>query len=507
MYDLLTNVLAFAFALGVIIFVHEFGHLIVAKAFDVRVTAFSLGFGPRLGGFRRGETDYRVSAVPLGGYVKLGGEQPDEATGDPREFLSKPRWQRVLVYLAGPAMNVILAVVLIAIVFMVGTVIPNLPDMPAVVGGVDPGSSAAAAGLQEGDRIVAIDGKTVDNWPDVTFALITSPGRPVAADGGARRPHLPGHGDPGEGREVRQRRPRRHLPAGAAVDHRGREGRRRGTGRPPGRRQPAGGRRPAGDRHPGVRRSTSRSGRGCQSLSSCSAPARPSSVTVVPADVGGRGKIGVGIGFYQRYGPLQAFVQSVRYNVQIVRQTFIVVGKIFTRELSAKSALAGPIEIAAQSGEAARTGFRYLIYLMGFISISIAIVNLLPIPILDGGQIFILLVEGTMRRDLSLRIKEMVAQVGFVIIVLLMLTVIYFDLSKHWPPGFLSVVGLVRVRVPIQIQISAGQTVVAGSRRGGAEPVSARFPPAPQGGRRREPSRRPSTPPRLPSAPRTLPRI
>ena len=437
MYDLLTNVLAFAFALGVIIFVHEFGHLIVAKAFDVRVTAFSLGFGPRLGGFRRGETDYRISAVPLGGYVKLGGEQPDEATGDPREFLSKPRWQRVLVYLAGPAMNVILAVVLIAIVFMVGTVIPNLPDMPAVVGGVDPGSSAAAAGLQEGDRILAIDGKAVDNWPDVTFALITSPERPVALtlerDGRSFQATVTPVKDEKYGSGDLAGIFPRLLPSITVVEKGGAAAQ---AGLKAGDNLRAVDGRPVTDIQEFVKYISER-------------PAVPIrlelfragetvGVTVVPADVDGRGKIGVGIGFYQRYGPLQAFVQSARYNVQIVRQTFIVVGKIFTRELSAKSALAGPIEIAAQSGEAARTGFRYLIYLMGFISISIAIVNLLPIPILDGGQIFILLVEGTMRRDLSLRIKEMVAQVGFVIIVLLMLTVIYFDISKHWPPGFLS---------------------------------------------------------------------
>jgi regulator of sigma E protease len=162
---------------------------------------------------------------------------------------------------------------------------------------------------------------------------------------------------------------------------------------------------------------------------------RALAVPVTPADLDGTGRIGVGLGFYQRYGPLEAVVQSVRYNVQIVQQTFGVLGKIFSGELSAKGALAGPIEIAAQTGQAARIGFRYLIYLMGFISISIAIVNLLPIPILDGGQIFILLVESTMRRDLSFRLKEVITQVGFVLIVLLMLTVIYFDISKNFLSG------------------------------------------------------------------------
>src|SRR5215216_965837 len=136
--DILTNILAFAFALGVIIVVHEAGHLLVAKAFGVRVLTFSVGFGKRIWGFQRGETEYRLSAIPLGGYVRLSGENVEEATGhDPREFLSKPRWQRVLVYLAGPVMNILLAIGLFAALFMVGIEVPNLPDMPPLIGGVE----------------------------------------------------------------------------------------------------------------------------------------------------------------------------------------------------------------------------------------------------------------------------------------------------------------------------------------------------------------------------------
>ena len=343
----------------------------------------------------------------------------------------------MLVYLASPAMNVFLAIVLIAVIFITGTVIPNLPDMPAVIGGVEPGSSAAAAGLQEGDRIVAIDGKAVDNWPDVTFALITSPGRPVALtvdrDGRSLTATVTPVKDEKYGSGDLAGIFPRVLPSITVVERGGAAAR---AGLKAGDNLRAVDGRPVTDIQEFVKYISARPG--VPIVLELFRAGATVDVTVVPADVDGRGKIGVGIGFYQRYGPLQAFVQSARYNVQIVQQTFIVLGKIFSRQLSAKSALAGPIEIAAQSGEAARTGFCYLIYLMGFISISIAIVNLLPIPILDGGQIFILLVEGTMRRDLSMRIKEMVAQVGFVIIVLLMLTVIYFDLSKNWPPGFLS---------------------------------------------------------------------
>jgi regulator of sigma E protease len=164
---------------------------------------------------------------------------------------------------------------------------------------------------------------------------------------------------------------------------------------------------------------------------------KPLTLAVVPKDQGGTGKIGVQIGFFQRYGPARAVVESVRYNIQTVRDTFLILGKIFTRELSPRGALAGPIEIAAQSGAAARSGFKYLLHLMGFISISIAIMNLMPIPILDGGQIFILTVEGVIRRDLSLRLKEIISQVGFVMILLLMFVVIWFDLVKNLPATLL----------------------------------------------------------------------
>src|SRR5215203_7401991 len=137
MISVLQTILAFLFALGVIIVVHEAGHLLVAKAFGVRVLTFSVGFGKRIWGIQRGETEYRISAVPLGGYVRLSGENPEEATSDPRDFLSKPRWQRVLVYLAGPAMNVILAILIFAGLFMIGMEIPHLPDIPAIVGVVE----------------------------------------------------------------------------------------------------------------------------------------------------------------------------------------------------------------------------------------------------------------------------------------------------------------------------------------------------------------------------------
>src|SRR5436190_20292346 len=168
--------------LGVIIVIHEFGHFAVAKLFKIRVETFSVGFGPRLIGFRRGDTDYRISALPLGGYVKMSGENPGDAiTGDPREFLSKPKWQRFLVAAAGPAMNIVLAVVLLTGVYMYGNEIPAYWSEPAVVGIVEQNSVAAKAGIQVGDRIIALDGKSDPTWQEVENKIITNAGTPLSA--------------------------------------------------------------------------------------------------------------------------------------------------------------------------------------------------------------------------------------------------------------------------------------------------------------------------------------
>jgi regulator of sigma E protease len=173
---------AFLFALGIIVFVHEWGHHIVARLCGVRVVTFSLGFGKRIWGFMHRGTDYRISIIPLGGYVRMGGEMPEEHTGDPTDFLSKPRWQRVLVYIAGPAMNVVLSLTLTTLVFMHGIDIQALQELSSEVGVVEAGSAAEKAGLLVGDHIVKMDGEPVDKWKDVGFIFATSPNRPVEVE-------------------------------------------------------------------------------------------------------------------------------------------------------------------------------------------------------------------------------------------------------------------------------------------------------------------------------------
>lgn len=435
MGHLLSNTLAFIFALGVIIFVHEMGHLVVAKLFHMRVPMFSIGFGKRIWGFKIGETEYRVAVLPLGGYVRLGGDDPEEVSDDPNDFLNKPRWQRVLVYLAGPASNAVLAIALMIGVFMAGIAVPILPDLPPVVGEVADGSPAAAAGIQPGDRVLDVDGKPVEHWEAVRFALMTSPDHPV-------RLHLK-RGEKDYSVSVTPARVPEYEVGDAGVYPRVQP---RITQVSSGGPAAKAGLK-AGDELRSI------DGRPIYDPTEFvkhiqAHPDEPVDIEIIrdgaslhlsvtPENQGGSGHIGVAIGFMQRYGFFGAVQESLRYNWQITRQTVAALGKVVSGRLKARSALSGPIEIAALSGEAARSGFRNLIHLMGLISISIGLLNLFPVPVLDGGQIALLLVESTIRRDLSLKVKERFQQVGFFLIVALMVMVLYFDLVKNLPPGLL----------------------------------------------------------------------
>ncbi len=434
MENLLTSIPAFLFALGVIVFVHEAGHHMVAKLFGVRVVVFSLGFGKRLWGFQHRGTDYRVSAIPLGGYVRMGGELAEERTGDPSDFLAKPRWQRILVYLAGPAMNVVLSVALIAGVFMAGIELQAMQDIPSIVGTVEEDSAGAKAGVEPGDRIVRIADKPVDRWKEVAFVLATSAERPVEIE--LLRGETPMRvvvtpvkvpryefGDAGIYPKLLLRFSEifKDTPAARAGFRSGDEVRRI-DGRPV----------PEVDdfityieTHAGTE-------------INIEVLRRDDLLTlaVTPEAIEGKGKIGVRLGSFRRLGFGEAIVESIKFNVDIIDKSILILGKLFSNEIAAKSALSGPIEIAAWSGRAARRGFKDLIYTMGFLSISIGFMNLLPIPVLDGGHISILLVESFLRRDLSLVLKERITQVGFMMLMTLMAMVIFFDLSKNLPALF-----------------------------------------------------------------------
>jgi regulator of sigma E protease len=452
---MLTTILAFIVVLGITITVHEFGHFAMAKLLKIRVVIFSLGFGPRIAGFVRGGTEYRLSPLPLGGYVKMAGETFDEdRQGAPDEFLSHPKWHRLLVALAGPFMNILLAVAIVASSYMQGVLVPRYLNGPAVVGPVAPGSIAERAGLKSKDRIVAVDGNLVDIWQNMEIALETAPRNSlnVTVDRDGRQEDLHFSVPPTENVDPDSLGFKYLLPRTIVqeVDPNSpaqKAGLR--TGDEILSVQGAGKRGSSYDeilniiteskgiplqfeiRRPTVQPSPETSWDVMVAELPRGAPTR--SVTITPQEDKGR----VLIGFYpeipsdhERYGIVGSAAQSIRRNYDIAVLTFQVIGRIFTGSASMRT-ISGPLEIASVAGSAARTGSARIFFgFIGLLSLNLGIFNLLPIPILDGGVITLLLIEGLIGRDLSLGIKEKIIQAGFVFLILLMGFVVINDLSK-----------------------------------------------------------------------------
>ena len=435
-----TNIVVVILVLGFMIFIHELGHFLAAKAFGIRVLVFSLGFGKRLFGFERGETDYRVSILPLGGYVKMSGEDPTQVReGKEGEFLSHPRWQRFIVVIMGPAMNIALAVLLLGGVYHFHHQKPAYQEEPARVGDVDADSPAAKAGIQAGDLIVRMDKIEKPKWEDVEIRVLTTINEaipleierdgemlqisvtPVAkgpnqiGDAGWY-PSVPGRVDSVEP----------ELPAAQAGMKAGDEivafnGRRIYF-------------------WPRIATSIQESG-GKEILLTVARDGVEKELHISPALTELRGeKIWrIGVSFRSNMVVRQlpwgaAMTAAVRDNLRNSFATFDVLGKILTRRMSARS-LTGPIGIAQLSGEAYRAGIPELLMLVCFISLQLGIFNLLPIPVLDGGVIFLLAVESLMRRDLSLAVKERFAQVGVVFLLLLAAFVMFNDIMKSIRPS------------------------------------------------------------------------
>ena len=431
---LLQTILPFLFAFCVIVFIHEGGHFLAARLFGVRVHVFSLGFGNRLWGFRRGVTDYRIAALPLGGYVQMGGVVPEDCTGEPDDFLAKPRWQRIIIYLAGPFMNLVLAVLLIAGVFTQGIEMQAFEEFPAVVGTVQEDSPAEAAGILPGDRILEANGKAMKLWKDFSFVVATSPERPVKL-------LVERDGEPLDLEVVPRKTPRYETgEAGLFPQVRLRfaqviaDSPAERAGLQPGDVVLAAG----GQQITGFQDFIDLvKAHADQPLELELERGEEHIVTTVTPETLDEGvQIGVLLSIYRRLPLGEALVASVRFNIDIIVKSVEILGKLFTTEIAPKSALSGPIEIANWAGQAAQRGFKDLIYMMGFLSVSIGFMNLLPIPLLDGGHIALLLVESARRKDLSWVTKERVNQVGFFLLVGLMITVIIFDLSKNLPGLF-----------------------------------------------------------------------
>ncbi len=431
--NIATNIIAFILVLGFLVFAHEAGHFFFAKLFKVRVHVFSFGFGKRLFGFKRGDTDYRVSLIPLGGYVRMAGDMAEEEReGAPDEFLSRPRWQRFLILVAGPAVNLLIALLFLAGFNMVGTEV--LKENRPILGSIVPDKPAARAGLLSGDTIVRINGEQVGTWDDLKLLVSMNAGVPLkiayTRSGAAAETTLvperveTKYGVTGLagitkflGTEIG-----RVLPGSAAE----KAGLRAGDNIIAAAGKPV--------RHMGELESLMTPGKTAPIPLTVNRGGVPVSITLAapPATVAAAaGYPGiVPPTFLRKYGPVEALQQSYKDNMKMVKLTFVTLGRLFTPRGSMKE-LSGPISIARISGEMLRSGWREVILLMASISLQLGIMNLLPIPVLDGGHIAILMVEGAARRELSLRVKERIMQAGFVALAMLMIVVLYNDVISN----------------------------------------------------------------------------
>jgi regulator of sigma E protease len=428
----LQTLISFLFVLGVLIFVHELGHFLVARRHGVRVLTFSLGFGPKILKVVRGETEYCISIIPLGGYVKMAGETPDDPrSGQPDEFLSKTKWQRFQILFAGPAMNILLAVALLAFVLSQGVRVKAYLEDPPVVAAVQSGSPAQRAGVMPGDRIQSVAGRDVSSWEELEIAIVTRrpdrefpltllrQGRPVSL---TVMPVAQGRYEVADIGVL----PDTHPYVLSVVD---------------GDRAEQAGLK-ANDvilsidgetiaTHAQLIEVISRNGgksiemrirRGSDELT----------LKATPEQRGNRGMLGFYLSDpYKSFkpGPLEAIRLSVVRNFENSGLIFRTIGGLFTGETSVRS-FQGPVGIAQLSGESAEEGLVSLLALMAMLSINLGIINLMPVPVLDGGHIVIMALEGIARRDFSMQVKEKMLLAGFVVLMMLMVTVIYNDLTR-----------------------------------------------------------------------------
>ncbi|MBN2232525.1 MAG: RIP metalloprotease RseP [Deltaproteobacteria bacterium] len=350
------NVISAIIVLGVLIFVHELGHFLVAKWCGVRVLVFSLGFGPRVFGVRRGDTEYRLSAVPLGGYVKMlgegndGGDEPLPARDEPYSFAAKKPWQRLLIVFAGPATNIIFAALVFAVVHLAG-----VPVLNTTVGEVDPEYPAFAAGVRAGDRILAVGDRPVADWEELSTAIKESRGRPLTV----------------------------------VLDRDGLQ------------------------------------------VELTMAPAKVETENIFGETVVTHviGITAAGETDIHRLPPGRALVRGVVETWEVTRLTIVGFIKLIERVIPAKT-LGGPIMIAQMAGQQAKAGILNLIYFMGIISVNLGILNLFPVPILDGGHIVFILLEMVLGRPVSMRKMEIAQQIGLFLLISLMIFVFYNDLTR-----------------------------------------------------------------------------
>ena len=346
------SIISFIAVLSILVIVHEFGHFIVAKRTGVRVEKFSVGFGPEIFGITKGDTRYLISLVPLGGYVKLSGETPEDGLKEEKwEYLSKSVGERARIIFAGPVLNYLLAFFIFSFVFIVGS-----PTLTSKIGKTMPNYPARESGLVAGDRILEINGESISYWDDVTRIIHAN----------------------------------RETELKVSIERKG---------------------------------------------SVIDVVVRPKEEEVKTI-FGSKKHVGL-IGImpadeivYVRYGLVKSFYMGAKKLFTLTYITYRALWASVTGAIPFKESITGPVGIFYITGEAARLGIVYLLQFMGVISDSLAIFNLLPLPILDGGHLLFLAIEKTRRRPLSYKLQENITQVGFILIIGLMLFVFYNDFMR-----------------------------------------------------------------------------
>ena len=437
---MLESAIGFLILLGVLITIHEFGHFIFAKMFGVKVEVFSIGFGPPIFKWKGKETVYQIALIPLGGYVKMYGEDSmtepvqgevdKSAYNDPRSFHSKPKWQKILIAFAGPLFNIVFAIFAFTSAYMIGITKPTYLEKPVIIGYVEPNSLAQEIGLKEGDKIIAIDGEPVKNWRDLTIKLGMKMGKKatltVLRDGKKLQITI---NIPEDMKKLSLGISPPIEPIIGAIE-------------PNSPAEKAG--LKVGDKILAINNKPIKSWyeildyikktkgepikllvkRGNKTLT----------IEVKPKFDKKLGRYIIGIAPKSdfkvvKYGFIDALKKSLEKSYELTISLWEVIKGLITGEVSFKT-LGGPIAIAKFSGQALESGISTFLFSMGFISLQLGYLNLLPIPVLDGGLIAILLIEMIIRRDLPEKAKEILAYIGFALIGTLMLFVIFNDIMR-----------------------------------------------------------------------------
>lgn len=435
--DVVRAIVVGALVLGFLVLLHEWGHFVAAKLCGVRVDVFSIGFGPRIWGVKRGDTDYRLSALPLGGYVRMAGDNPvEERSGAPYEFLSRPRWQRFIIAVAGPITNILLTFVLFWGMFAFKGKPVDLADLQPANVVATPAYTSNVSGIQAGDRIDEVNGIKTPTWASVFDVLEdTVPGKSVSllVSRGAGQETLKASMPPSE-QSASSIIGYPSYPLTFSDIQTGSPAQKAGLkpndtvvsidGKPivtwlqmTEEVQHVGG-------HP-VHFVVRRDGK---DMSFTITPDRSMDPATGQAMwlVGGARDI---TDAYESQGVLLAFQDAGSETYMLTRSIGDVVVGLFRGLVSVRD-LAGPVGIVQMSGQAAKRGTMTLLRWIGFISLDLGLLNLLPIPIMDGGHVLMLAIEGTLRRDLSLTFKERFVQVGLVFILGLFAFVMYSDILR-----------------------------------------------------------------------------